>query len=938
MGILKDTKDYYIIKKSNLFDINWFKNNYNLSSEINPIKYYLKYGIKEGLNPSNDFDTLWYLNEYNDVKNSGMHPFVHYIRHGIGEHRLSKPLFVKNTDKFSLINQDYNPCFFNINHDNINENDVNVAIFIKNDLDNLLPTEYVRLIIPFYHLFLEKNFKPYIFSVNDLKEENFINVDVVIVQRDAIGVNAAKMLIEICKTNEIKLIYEIDDDLLGIDENHPDYNEFCDKKEVIQYLISNSDIVVVSTEYLKEKLISLNSNIEVIKNFSNDMLNLKNNSFNSDILKIGYMGTLTHKNDVKLIERAVDNVKDYFSKKGKKVIFETVGVSDEEIDCAEQIKIPFKYSKYPYFIRWLKRIVDWDIALAPLENIEFNKSKSEMKYLEYTSLGVPGIYSDFGTYGEVIENKNNGILIKNNSVEEWQSAIIDLIENTDLRESIVKNAHEYIENNYSIELIINSWFKIFEELLTKEKFHIFNKNSLKLLVNPSFNEDYYKIVESELFNKNEYPYVNQDPIYHFLSEGIFKGYNPSSEFNCQKYADMCDIDIYEINPFVYFIENYVLRFKKNIFTNENVEDIYQNLDRKRSIIIPIYNAYEDTKKCIESVLKYSTREYELILINDNSSDCRINILLKNYENNPNIKIINNQVNVGFVKSVNIGFKNSINDVILLNSDTIVTPNWIEKLTYAAYSDEKIATVTPFSNNAGVFSVPIMNENNIIPEKLGLNGVSNIIEKVSNHEYMRVPTGNGFCMYIKRRTIDTIGYFDDKTFKRGYCEENDFCMRAIYGGWENIIDDSTYIFHKGGVSFVEEKGELIHKNMQLLIRKHPDYRLQVRNFVNSKELYMMQENIHNALNKNSFNRKRSLHVSDYIGDLDCNGTDNYYLHVCDNLKLYYVGFDSLFKIKEWSSEYLDEICFNIIIKLGIDNLYIKNDQFNLEKSIKLIKRT
>lgn len=933
MKILKYAKDYYIIKKSDLFDTLWFKNKYHLSDNINPIKYYLKYGISKGLNPSKNFDTLWYLNEYDDVKNSEMHPFVHYIRHGIHEHRLSEPLFVKNTDKFSLINQDYNPCFLKNNYVKPNEKDVNVAIFINNEIEKLVPTEYIRLVIPFYHLFLEKNFKPFIFRNDDVEKNDFRNFDIVIVQRDALNEEVAKLLVEQCKSNEIKLIYEIDDDLLGINEDHINYDEYIDKNIVIKYLISNSDVVTVSTNYLKQKLISLNSNIKVIKNSLNDMIVLKNNKSHSNIIKIGYMGTITHKNDVKIVEKSIENVKEYFSKKGKNVIFETVGVSDEKIKGANEINIPFKYSKYPYFIKWLNKILDWDIALAPLENNEINNSKSELKYLEYSALGIPGVYSNIGAYGEVIENNKNGILVGNNESNEWEFAIINLIENRNLQKNIVKNAQEDIKYNYKIESMVNSWINIFEDLLTTEKLQIFNKNSLKLLVNPLFNEDYKIVVESGLFNEENYLITDQDPVYHFLNKGVFDGCNPYEEFNTSDYIEKNNIDINKINPLVHFIKNFNYKFKYTQLSNDNIEDILQHIKKKISIIIPIYNAYEDTKKCIESVLRYTKGDFELILINDKSTDSRISELLEYYQNKLNVKIINNEVNVGFVASVNIGLKNSDNDVILLNSDTIVTPNWIKKLIIAAYSDKKIATVTPFSNNAGVFSVPCSNTENIIPSNLGINGISNIVEKVSYHRYLKVPTGNGFCMFIKRNAIDSVGYFDEKTFKRGYCEENDFCMRAIEKDWFNVIDDSTYIFHKNCSSFGEEKQDLIDDNMIFLEKKHPHYKEYVYAFINSCEFKCMKWIIYKALKNNNQNKKRTLYV-DCSKNVKFDKNKGYLLHINKELKLFYHD-EISYKIKEWPLENIDEICFNIIINLSIDELVINNLNLNLENSKKLI---
>lgn len=97
--------------------------------------------------------------------------------------------------------------------------------------------------------------------------------------------------------------------------------------------------------------------------------------------------------------------------------------------------------------------------------------------------------------------------------------------------------------------------------------------------------------------------------------------------------------------------------------------------KKCDVIIPIYNAYECVEACIESVLKNTDlTENGLILINDKSTDERIPKLLNKYKNMKNIKVLENDVNLGFVGTVNRGMKLSKNDVLLLNSDTEVTKN------------------------------------------------------------------------------------------------------------------------------------------------------------------------------------------------------------------------------------------------------------------------
>ena len=146
-----------------------------------------------------------------------------------------------------------------------------------------------------------------------------------------------------------------------------------------------------------------------------------------------------------------------------------------------------------------------------------------------------------------------------------------------------------------------------------------------------------------------------------------------------------------------------------------------NTIKKVDIIIPIYNAFEYTKQCIDSVLKNTKlNKNTLILINDNSTDPKmLDMLNKVVSENAgkSIKLINNKENLGFVKNVNLGMKMSNNDVVLLNSDTEVTENWLPKLQNTAYRADNIATVTPLSNNSTLTSVPNFMEDNDLPTYL-----------------------------------------------------------------------------------------------------------------------------------------------------------------------------------------------------------------------------
>lgn len=244
--------------------------------------------------------------------------------------------------------------------------------------------------------------------------------------------------------------------------------------------------------------------------------------------------------------------------------------------------------------------------------------------------------------------------------------------------------------------------------------------------------------------------------------------------------------------------------------------------RRVDIIIPIYNAFEDLQICLESLYKHTDlQKNRLILINDNSPDERIRPFL-DAQKKENIIVIHNSENKGFSNNINIGMsQSSENDVILLNSDTILTKDWVEKIVACAYSKPEIGTVTPLSNNATLCSVPNLFEENVLPEGMSVDMAADIVEKCSLKKYPRITVAHGFCMLVKREVINLIGNFDAETFGRGYGEENDFCNRAEQMGYIHVMCDDTYIYHSGTKSFVsKEKAKYIEEHQKILYDRYP----------------------------------------------------------------------------------------------------------------------
>lgn len=263
------------------------------------------------------------------------------------------------------------------------------------------------------------------------------------------------------------------------------------------------------------------------------------------------------------------------------------------------------------------------------------------------------------------------------------------------------------------------------------------------------------------------------------------------------------------------------------------------------IIIPIYNAYDDLKKCVTSVRKYTDlQRHRLILLNDNSSDERIKPYIDSISDGTHILAFTNEKNLGFSGNINKGIAQSDkHDVLLLNSDTIVTRGWIDKIIACAYSDVAIGTVTPLSNNATICSVPEFCKENPVPVSPCVDEMGELIERISLKRYPQIPVAHGFCMFIKRNVIELVGLFDAETFGRGYGEENDFCFRAEQMGFIHVMCDDTYICHTGTSSFQsEEKRKYIEEHEKILIERYPKQFRRVQEYCRDNPNRMIQDNV------------------------------------------------------------------------------------------------
>ena len=241
-----------------------------------------------------------------------------------------------------------------------------------------------------------------------------------------------------------------------------------------------------------------------------------------------------------------------------------------------------------------------------------------------------------------------------------------------------------------------------------------------------------------------------------------------------------------------------------------------------TVIIPVYRGLEETKRCLNSVLRSSGKvPVKILVIDDCTPEPEISSWLETIAASGKIRLLKNKVNQGFVASVNLGIIESGNqDVVLLNSDTVVNADWLDRLVCHAYLNPRIGSVTPFSNNATICSWPSIEGGDLL-NGISIDAIDEACSVANRGRQVELPTAVGFCMYIRRDCLTEVGLFDAAAFGKGYGEENDFCMRAAAIGWKHVLACDTFVYHAGETSFGKNSN---HRTTawEVLIKRHPDY--------------------------------------------------------------------------------------------------------------------
>lgn len=247
--------------------------------------------------------------------------------------------------------------------------------------------------------------------------------------------------------------------------------------------------------------------------------------------------------------------------------------------------------------------------------------------------------------------------------------------------------------------------------------------------------------------------------------------------------------------------------------------------RAVTVVVPVHGASPDLERCLAAVLSHTDlSRHRLLVVADGplEPEPRRVVEAAVAASPAGTCLLERPAREGFPAAANAGIREAEGDVVLLNSDTEVTEGWLGKLGAAARRRPRIASATPFSNNATLCSLPRPFAENALPAGHSVASFGRLVEERSARLAPEIPVGVGFCLYLVREALEEVGLLDESGFGAGYGEEVDWCLRASGRGFTHVLDDATFVWHRGGGSFGKEAAGRAKASERLLARRHPGF--------------------------------------------------------------------------------------------------------------------
>lgn len=295
----------------------------------------------------------------------------------------------------------------------------------------MLPAWYLQLNTDMYHTTCS----------SELMIADMYCYDMIVFQRHF--EDKVKPLWAAAKDSGAITVYETDDDFFNIRPSNPAFKFIHnDEKQNVRDFMKMADAMIVSTNFLRDQMKGYNKNIFVIPNMTElDHNYLAQRSYDtSKVIRILYAGGPSHADDFRGMDGSIVKLLDTF---GDKINIYFMGWIPEFLKTDIRVKyIPWLPIKDYY---QTLATIQPHIGIVPLEHNIFNKSKSNVKWLEYTSIGAATIASNVLPFQDVITSGVNGVLVDEQRSRDWYQAIAGLINNPESIKPMADKAMETLE-------------------------------------------------------------------------------------------------------------------------------------------------------------------------------------------------------------------------------------------------------------------------------------------------------------------------------------------------------------------------------------------------------------------------------------------------------------------------------------------------------------
>lgn len=463
-------------------------------------------------------------------------------------------------------------------------------------------------------------------------------LDAVLIQRNALpDVEQAEQAVAYAQALGAAILFEIDDDLFA-----PDFKMRSSFPKSVQdamsHVITQADLVICSTEPLAKRLEDLNERTVVVPNrLASDLwLGQGTPAYerqDESPLRVLYMGTRTHEEDLALIKDAWKKIK---KKYGDSVELDIVGgIPEGTKTFGNTVKIDplpdASHDSYPEFARWLTQNNRWHVGLAPLCDTEFNRAKSSVKFLDYAALGLAVVASDLEPYRKTLTHRHTGLLAQG-TTESWFEALDALLSDRELRAELGRNAREELIEQHTLEGQSLEYIRVLSDAVERTR--------------------QWRQIAQLPFDSSVYLEQNPD-VGEAINAGSFSGahehWQTLGADEVRRGARHYHPRMGPVSMGLRYVDTDAVNAARPNATKA-IED--WRSQPKISVVMPVYDVeIEWLQAALDSVAQQLYGEWELCICNDASPSEAVNRLLAELDH-PQIKLVRHEKSQGIAAATN----------------------------------------------------------------------------------------------------------------------------------------------------------------------------------------------------------------------------------------------------------------------------------------------